>query len=71
MYVEPRASANLTSHQLTDLLATVDRIFLNRPGFDGITKSRDSTDKKSLYLVPVSLVSQISVLIKEIEDDVP
>ena len=71
LYVEPRSSQNLSNDQIRDSLATVERIFLNRDGYNGITKSRDSTDKKSLFLVPISLVDRISNLMREVERDVP
>lgn len=37
----------------------------------GITKSRDSTDKKTIYLVPISLVNHVSELIEEVERNLP
>jgi hypothetical protein len=46
-------------------------VFLNRDDFDGIVKSRDSTDKNSLFLVPINLVDRISTLIQEIEQNLP
>lgn len=49
----------------------VERVFLYRDGFDGITKSRDSTDKKLLFLVPINLQVRLSELIAEIERDIP
>ena len=44
---------------------------MNREGFGGVVKSKDSTDKNSLYLVPISLVDKISQLIQEVETQVP
>jgi len=52
-------------------LATIERIFLNREGYEGITKSPDSTDKKSLFLIPISLIDRISDLMREVEETVP
>lgn len=49
----------------------IDRIFLNRDGFAGIVRSPDSSDKNTLYNVPISLVNRVSELIKEVERDVP
>ena len=67
LYVEPRSSQDLSNNQITQALKAVDRIFLDKDGYDGITKSRDSTDKKSLFLVPISLVDRISNLMREVE----
>lgn len=71
LYVEPRSTANLSPQQLTEKLTTIDRVFLNREGFDGIKKSKDSTDKNSLFLVPVTLIDRISELMREVEQDIP
>jgi len=38
---------------------------------EGISKSRDSTDKKVIYLVPISLINHVSELIEEVERDLP
>ena len=61
----------MSNNQITQALKAVDRIFLDKDGYDGITKSRDSTDKKSLFLVPISLVDRISNLMREVEQNVP
>lgn len=55
LYVEPRHSSGLEGAQLFDKLQAVERVFLNRDGYDGIIKSRDSTDKKFIFAVPLSL----------------
>ena len=60
VFVEQRASQNLRGPELSEKLRTVDRIFLNRAGFEGIVKSPDSSDKNSLFNVPVSLVEKVS-----------
>jgi len=52
-------------------LQAVERVFLNRDGYDGIIKSRDSTDKKFIFAVPLSLQDRVSALIREIEQDIP
>ena len=44
---------------------------MQREGFGGVVKSKDSTDKNSLYLVPINLVDKISQLIQEVETQVP
>lgn len=44
---------------------------MHREGFGGVVKSKDSTDKNSLYLVPINLVDKISQLIQEVETQVP
>ena len=56
---------------LVEKMQAVERVFLNRNGFDGITKSKDSTDKKLLFTVPITLVHKISTLLSEIESDIP
>ena len=71
LFIESKSPENLSNAQISEQLATIDRIFLGRDGYDGITKSPDSTDKKSLFLVPISLIDRISNLMKEVEDDVP
>jgi len=71
LFVEARASAQLTSSELSERLQAVERVLLNREDFEGIVKSKDSTDKKSLFLVPISLVDRISTLMKEVEDNIP
>ena len=61
----------MSQQQLTEKLEAVERIFLQREGFGGVVKSKDSTDKNSLYLVPINLVDKISQLIQEVETQVP
>ena len=55
LFVESKFGSGLAGAQLTERLQAVERVFLNRENFDGITKSPDSTDKKLLFLVPISL----------------
>lgn len=45
--------------------------FLQREGFDGVTESRDSSEKKLIFLVPMAQVNNISSLIAEIEVSFP
>ena len=71
VYVEQRASQNLSQRELADKLDAVDQIFLNRRGYEGIVKSLDSTDKNSLFSMPVTLNEKISELIAEVEQRVP
>ena len=71
VFVEQRATQNLRGAELSEKLRNVDRIFLNRRGFEGIVKSPDSSDKNSLFNVPVALVEKVSELIQEVERDVP
>ena len=54
LYVEPRHAAGLEGAQLNDKLRQVERVFLQREGFDGIVKSKDSTDKKFIFAVPIA-----------------
>ena len=63
LYVEPRSSANLSAGELNEKMLAVERIFLDQEGLHGITKSRDSTDKISIFLVPIVLVDKVSALI--------
>ena len=60
VFVEQRATQNLTGPELSEKLRIVDRIFLNRAGFEGIVKSQDSSDKNSLFNVPVALIQKVS-----------
>ena len=71
LYVEQKFGSGLDARQLTDRLLAVERVFLHRENFEGITKSPDSTDKKLLFLVPISLQDRISELIGEVERDIP
>ena len=49
----------------------VERIFLNNDRYQGINKSKDSTDKKLLFTVPNTLINQVSTLLGEVERDIP
>ena len=71
LFVESKFGSGLAGAQLTERLQAVERVFLNRENFDGITKSPDSTDKKLLFLVPISLQATLSELIAEVERDIP
>ena len=71
LYVEPRHAAGLEGVQLNDKLRQVERVFLQREGFDGIVKSKDSTDKKFIFAVPISYQDRISTLIREVEENIP
>ena len=71
VFIEQRSNFNMSQQQLTEKLEAVERIFMNREGFGGVVKSKDSTDKNSLYLVPINLVDKISQLIQEVETQVP
>ena len=71
LYVESRFGSGLEGSQLAERLVAVERVFLHRNGFEGIVKSHDSTDKKLLFLVPLSLQDRLSELIEEVERDIP
>ena len=46
LYVEARFGSGLEGGKLSERLMAVERVFLNREGFEGIVKSPDSTEKK-------------------------
>ena len=71
LYVEQKFGSGLDARQLSERLLAVERVFLHRENFEGISKSPDSTDKKLLFLVPISLQDRISELIGEVERDIP
>jgi ABC-type multidrug transport system ATPase subunit len=71
VYVEQRASQNLSQRELSEKLSAVDQIFLHNHRYQGIIKSLDSTDKNSLFCMPISLNEHISELIAEVEQNVP
>ena len=52
-------------------LIKIKQIFTENGDFEGVEESRDSTDKKMIFLVPIQYVSKLSTLIKQIEDDYP
>ena len=41
--------------ELSDKLREAERIFLDRDGYEGITKSIDSSEKKMIFAVPIRL----------------
>ena len=57
VFIEPRHNVNLSNQELTEKLMAVERIFLNNDRYQGISKSKDSTDKKLLFTVPNSLIN--------------
>ena len=69
VFIEPRHDSVLEGSQLRERVQEVERVFLNREGFEGITKSRDSTDKKLIFLVPITYQATLSTLISEVERD--
>lgn len=71
VFIEPRHNANLSNQQLSEKLKAVERIFLNNDRYQGINKSKDSTDKKLLFTVPNTLINQVSTLLGEVERDIP
>lgn len=71
LYVESKFGSRLEGGQLAERLMAVERVFMAREGYEGIIKSPDSTDKKLLFLVPISLQDRISELIHEVERDIP
>ena len=48
-----------------------DLFLMNEGRYEGISESRDSSDKKLIFLVPISNVSKMSELIKEVEERFP
>ena len=44
---------------------------MQRQDYDGISKSKDSTDKKTTFLVPMTLVDRVSNLIAQVERELP
>ena len=71
VYVEYRHTSGLDRTNHNDRLKAVERIFVNRTGYEGITKSRDSTEKKLIFHVPIILQESVSTLLREIEQDFP
>jgi ABC-type multidrug transport system ATPase subunit len=71
IYVEARSSQNMSNQQVTASLQAAEAIFMQRQNYDGITKSKDSNDKKTTFLVPMTLVDRVSNLIAEVERDLP
>ena len=69
VFIEPRHDSALEGSELRERVQEVERVFLNREGFEGITKSRDSTDKKLIFLVPITYQATLSTLIGEVERD--
>lgn len=69
VFIEPRHDSALEGSELRERVQEVERVFLNREGFEGITKSRDSTDKKLIFLVPITYQATLSTLISEVERD--
>ena len=45
--------------------------FLDKPDLEGIKESRDSYDKKLIFLVPMALVGKISGIVRDIEENCP
>ena len=73
VYVEPKhADIMRNARELRDSFEQVKDIFLQRrEGFEGITESRDSTDKRLIFLVPIANVPRLSELIAEVEQRFP
>lgn len=71
VYVEARAASNLSTLELYERLGQAERIFLGDVTVEGITKSRDSTDKKFIFLVPITLIDRVGALIAQIEQTLP
>ena len=55
LYVEARHSSGLEGAELNDKMREAERIFLDRDGYEGITKSIDSSEKKIIFAVPIRL----------------
>jgi ABC-type multidrug transport system ATPase subunit len=65
--VEPKASHHMSPSQISARLKEVEKVFISREGFYGITKSIDCTQGKSLFNVPTSLADKIGDLMREVE----
>ena len=65
IFVEPRYDQERSQKEVKELLDKAKTYFIDRD--EGIKESRDSYDKKLIYLVPMACVDKISGIVRDIE----
>ena len=71
IFVEAKYDQNRSNEQIKEILDQARPYFEDGSDLEGIKESRDSYDRKLIYLVPMTMIDKIGPIVRNIETNCP